>query len=263
MSWIKDLLPHSNSSGLHYLSEIRENPFESQYIKVRKDEGRIYSNEIVRTLPLFPLSSPLHKEWRIRAFSANQLIKHLSQRLTNSSTLLELGCGNGWLSNHLQAHLNCSVLGVDMNKKELEQATSVFGREQLQFAYLNIFEPTIAVKSIDVIVVAAAIQYFSDFNQLINRLIALLKPNGEIHIIDSPFYTSAESVINAQTRTANYYTKNGVPALTEFYHHHRWKELEKYKYTIHYAPTSFLNKIKRKLGSPNSPFPWISIHESL
>jgi len=102
------------------------------------------------------------------------------------------------------------------------------------------------------ILLNSTVQYFSDLNKLIRRLFEFLKEDGEIHIIDSPFYTESERV-NARKRTESYFEKLNVPEMIEYYHHHSYSELKTFKHKILYKP-SMLNFIKR-----DSPFPWIRL----
>ncbi|MEI9943399.1 MAG: hypothetical protein WDN26_04195 [Chitinophagaceae bacterium] len=48
-------------------------------------------------------------------------------------------------------------------------------------------------RQFDIIIFAAAIQYFPSLAGIINTALDLLKEDGEIHIIDSHFYHSDES----------------------------------------------------------------------
>jgi hypothetical protein len=105
-----------------------------------------------------------------------------------------------------------------------------------------------------VIVFAASMQYFESLHETINNTLKLLKPGGEIHIIDSPFYSPAE-LKAARLRTTHYYESVGFPEMVDCYFHHSYDELETYNYSIRYDPKAILNKFLRN----KNPFPWIRI----
>src|SRR4051812_13830112 len=86
--------------------------FTDLYLAVREKEGRVYSDEEVRNLPN---SSRHSDEWKIRKETAKKLRAYLKGK-----NILEVGCGNGWLANYLNA------TGIDINEFEVNQALRVF-----------------------------------------------------------------------------------------------------------------------------------------
>ena len=66
------------------------------------------------------------------------------------------------------------------------------------------FKVEILIASIDIIIINAAVQYFPDFKRLLEKLLTLIKENGEIHIIDSPFYSEMKWTM-PKRRTIDYY----------------------------------------------------------
>jgi len=64
--------------------------FESLYIRLRKKEGRIYTDEEVKVLPDIAITHPHYKEWQFRKQSAQRLIDHLTQK-KRSLEILEIG----------------------------------------------------------------------------------------------------------------------------------------------------------------------------
>ena len=227
--------------------------FENIYLKVRQLENRFYSDEEVALLP-FASKNNLHKrEWELRVKSLKRFKSYL-ETLKNKSEILDIGCGNGWFCGHLSKIFSCKFYCVDVNLTELKQAVRVFKNQNITFYFADINENIFQEKYFDFILLNSTVQYFSDLNKLIRRLFEFLKEDGEIHIIDSPFYTESER-INARKRTESYFEKLNVPEMIEYYHHHSYSELKTFKHKILYKPKkSILNFIKR-----NSPFPWIRL----
>ena len=231
---------------------------ESAYVSLRDREGRLYSDNIVAVLPEYSSSDFLNKEWAIRKESMSRLLTYLKQDVSKQE-IMELGCGNGWLSNAMAQLTHLNVSGVDVNREELRQATRVFTKGNLSFAYGDVFSLHFPTKKYHKIIIAAAVQYFSDFSLLISRLMDLLHPMGEIHIIDSPFYEESDSAL-AKDRSEQYYKKMNAEAMIPFYHHHEWEVLKPYCYRI--VKTSFLKKIQQKASGTANPFPWIVIEKN-
>ena len=82
------------------------------YLRVREREGRLYTDDIASHLPDFPSDHPLKSEWLARASSARRLLKYL-RRLPRSLDVLDVGCGNGWLSHLVAGVEGTRVWGLD------------------------------------------------------------------------------------------------------------------------------------------------------
>jgi ubiquinone/menaquinone biosynthesis C-methylase UbiE len=242
--------------AVYILSEINDE-FETIYLKVREKEKRIYSDEELINLPFASKTNPHKKEWDLRTKSFLRFKDYLVSKKENIN-ILDLGCGNGWFSGQLSKTFNHNFFCADINFTELKQGRKVFNSEQIKFVYADIFKVEIFIASIDIIIINAAVQYFPDFKRLLEKLLTLIKENGEIHIIDSPFYSEIE-VDNARKRTVDYYSTIGFQEMAEHYHHHKWVELSDYNYKILYDPSSFMNRFYRFLSIKDSPFHWIKI----
>src|SRR4030095_8712292 len=75
------------------------NGFTGEYLALRAKERRIYTDEELMALPSISNNHPHAKEWAVRASSARELLGYL--RLKGAKQILEVGCGNGWLSDML------------------------------------------------------------------------------------------------------------------------------------------------------------------
>lgn len=227
------------------------------YLCVREREGRLYPDDVVSRLPEFRGDTQLTAEWRIRANSISQLTQYLARR-ERPLTILELGCGNGWLSSQLSRIPETRVWGLDRFSSELIQARRVFRHPNMAFLTADIFTPPFSSKTFDVVVLASVIQYFPDLAQLIKSLQQLIDHEGEIHIIDSPIYRQ-EEIPHARERTEAYYTGLGFPEMAGYYYHHSVTILDEFPTSWLYHPGSIPARLKRLVGKDASPFPWVVI----
>jgi 2-polyprenyl-3-methyl-5-hydroxy-6-metoxy-1,4-benzoquinol methylase len=114
--------------------------FEKNYIELRKKEKRVYSDDVVRNLPDYDEHSQ-KKEWMIRKITMTKLISYFSEK-DNKNLILELGCGNGWLSHQLAISLKADIVGLDINEVELLQGARLFGGcRNLSFHHEILFDP--------------------------------------------------------------------------------------------------------------------------
>jgi len=229
------------------------------YDQVRELEGRRYPDAVVARLPDVPREDPFHAEWRCRADSAQRLIRHLA-RSPLPPEIVEVGCGNGWLSARIARSVRARVVGIDVNVREIEQARRVFGSvPDLNFLVADAQLASSPLPRPTTIVLASVIQYVADPPALLHRLLGWLPPGGELHLLDTPLYRPGEAPA-ARGRTEAYYARLGVPAMAAAYHHHEIGILDGFAAEILRDPDALGSRIEARLpGHRPSPFPWIRI----
>src|SRR4030095_5728822 len=228
--------------------------FETLYIELREKEGRVYSDEQVALLPNIPDTHAHYTEWMIRKDSSQKLLRWLKKK-KKPIDILEIGCGNGWLAHQLATIPSSMVIGTDINFFEIQQAARVFQNiPNLHFIYTSGKPEVFKEKRFDIVIFAAAIQYFESFHDTIQTTMTCLRDDGEIHILDSPFYSGME-LLAAKQRTRDYYELNGFPGMADYYFHHRFDDLKNLNYRILYQP----GKLMTRLTGNKNPFPWIVI----
>ncbi|HUR10286.1 MAG TPA: class I SAM-dependent methyltransferase [Flavitalea sp.] len=227
--------------------------FGNLYSKTRQLENRMYSDIEVKELPDISPDHPHAAEWFTRKKSFQKLAQKLRQ-LPSPVNILEIGCGNGWLSHRLSSIPAANVTGIDVNTAELEQAKRLFENEHCRFIACDAHKLSMSL-TFDVIIFAASIQYFSTLTEILDACLAITNPGGTIHIIDSFFYRP-EEVMAAKLRTIKYYHSLGMPAMAEHYFHHTYDELKSYN-PVFLPRDNFVSGIFNR-----SLFPWIMIKKA-
>ena len=234
-------------------------PFQENYISIRKAENRIHTIDFIKTLPEVHKGTPHYHEWRIRRRSSHHLLHYLNTS-KNVGTILEIGCGNGWLTKLIATSTNHNVVGLDVNLFELIQASEAFGDSpRTHFVFGNIFDDIFRRNSFDAVILAASIQYFSNLQQLFSHIFPLLKNDGAVHILDSPFYAE-DQLSEARKRSSQYFAKLGHAEMEKYYFHHSIDKLREFNTETLYDPGTVKNRILRKWFMKDlSPFPWIIV----
>lgn len=228
---------------------ITNEEFEQLYIQLREKEGRVYPDDEVAKLPEIKNTHPYYKEWEIRKRSAKKIITYLKHK-GDELDILEVGCGNGWLSAQLAAITKGKVIGIDVNAAELQQAQRVFHKiPNLTYVQCSLDSDFLQDKKFDIILFAASIQYFPSLKKTISVAATHMTLQGEIHIIDSHFYNQNE-IAAAKQRTEDYFTALGFEDMAPFYFHHSLDDLKKFNYNIFYNPSAWFNS----LGRNKNPF---------
>jgi SAM-dependent methyltransferase len=232
--------------------------FEALYIAVRKKEGRLYTIDQIRKLPFADKADPLSGEWEMRADTAKRFVKYLHEE-KRFLTILEIGCGNGWFSNYIVKNTkDIHVTGQDINQLELKLAGVAFRDPRLTWNGDDLFS---IQHKFDLAVLNSSVHYFPDLKKVTDHLCSLLTENGEIHILDSPFYQNAADKKAAHERTKAYYGKLGHPELAEFYSPHLFSDLDPFHYQLMYDPKSSSKLLQKLSRKKRSPFPWICIRK--
>ena len=230
--------------------------FEKLYLMVRQKEQRVYSNAELMNLPEIAASHKHYYEWSVRKESCKNLTTYLKKK-NQFLKILEIGCGNGWLSHKLAEILRTEVIGLDINLTELQQAANVFTNNNLQFVYGDIRENILQNGKFDIIIFAGTIPYFSSLTEIIHSTLERLTAGGEIHIMDSFFYNT-ENVETAKQNCREYYRKMGFPEMANYYFHHLLSDIQQFNCTGLQARNSFF----KKLISKRSVFPWLCIRHA-
>jgi ubiquinone/menaquinone biosynthesis C-methylase UbiE len=177
----KFLLPERES---HYAQFIKD------YERIRHLEGRSSSDSsYYRALPFEDLSKKFSSDWKIRAVSFHEL----QNLLAANETVLDVGAGNGWLSNRL-ALSGHTVYAMDLliNEKDglgaWSNYESQFTKMQSEFVHLPI--PNEFITSV---IFNASFHYAESYEETLAEALRVLSSNGKIIIIDSPVYYNAKS----------------------------------------------------------------------
>ena len=184
--------------------------FISDYETVRRSEGRFSADAAYyRALPFADLSGRFSADWKIRAAS----FRLLEKILPPSSSVLDLGAGNGWLSNRL-SHAGHEVCAVDLlvNAEDglgaYRNYLSNFTALQAEFSCLPFPNA-----SADVVVFNASLHYAEDVEQVLAESLRVLRGTGMLIVMDSPVYHDAESGRQMLAeRKAQFLARYGFPS---------------------------------------------------
>lgn len=239
--------------------------FDGLYYDFRKHEGRVYSDDELAKLPLY--SGPnkkLTKEWKYRKHASDMLLEYLrTEKSDKKLNILDLGCGVGWMSDKLSDLPESSVYAIDIVQEELVQAARVFEKPNLQFVYGNFYRDIIPANSVNIIVLSGCIEFFPNLKTLFNNAMKVLKPGGEIHILNSPIYKK-EVVEREEQKMYDFFEKSGFALMKRHYFHHTFETLSAYEPEVMYDPDKFGKKLSRSiLGSAETPYYWYRIRKPI
>jgi carbamoyltransferase len=113
-----------------------------------------------------------------------QYAELLNRAIPANSSVLEVGCGTGQLSNFLG--ISCRrVVGTDLCLNSLrlgERFRAEHGLERVAFAQMNLFRPAFRPGSFDVLLCNGVLHHTSDPRGGFRRLVPLVRPGGYVVI---------------------------------------------------------------------------------
>lgn len=173
--------------------------FILDYETVRRSEKRGAPEDVslYRRLPYH--STP---DWKIRARSFDTFVQHVLEPFEQTKRglksalglqVVDLGAGNGWLSNRLSA-CGHDVTAIDLTVNNFDGLgcfayyETSFTPAQAEFDYLPF-----ADNEVDMVIFNASLHYSTNYETTLRESLRVLKPDGKLVILDSPVYHDPSS----------------------------------------------------------------------
>lgn len=175
-------------------------PFIAVYETVRRAEGWEHADPAYyQALPFTYGRQRFQEVWRIRVGSYRKLmaavVNPLAARLGRTLQVLDLGAGTGWLSYRLaQAGHESAAVDVVTNDWDGLGAWKKFAPHPLFVPVQAAFDHApFPDGEADLVIYNGAIHYARDYSTTLREALRLLRPDGQVVIMDSPFYRSDRS----------------------------------------------------------------------
>ena len=183
------LLPENQA---HYTRFIEE------YETMRRAEGRGSTDaEYYRALPYEDLSGNFSKDWTRRARSfdllVNKLLVPIQANLERSLRVLDLGAGNGWLSNRM-AEAEDRVVAVDLLVNE-QDGLGAWKFYENQFTPIQAEYNRIPIMDgfADITIFNDSFHYSENYEETLKEAFRTTDADGVVVIMDTPIYERQES----------------------------------------------------------------------
>ncbi|MDT3695754.1 MAG: class I SAM-dependent methyltransferase [Ignavibacterium sp.] len=253
---LDDLKKKKNSNGIIQLPDV-DPSLEKVFSVYLKKDKRIYNDDEVKLLPYASQRNPHKSEWEIRTTSFLRLRDYLSKK-SKRLNILDVGCGNGWLIGQLAKEFDHEYFGIDIVITELEKAARLFNRENVHFIHGDILTSSLPTDTFNLIILNSSLPYFKKLDRLLKELFLISKTYGEVHIIDTPFFSSNELMIN-KNKSLKHFTSIGVPEMASYYFHHSMDEFRYFRYELLFNPNTIKNRLTNYFFGKDSSFSWILV----
>ncbi len=223
----------------------------------------LFSDSALSALPRTAPDHPRVSRWRERARATDRLTEYLARQ--NRLVILDVGCGTGWLSHRLAvlratAELRTTrVWGIDVNERDLRQAARVFvDRPSTKYLLADVLTAALPTGQFTTIVMADTLQYLADPPTALARCLSLLRPGGEIHVLDGPIW-GASAVAAARQRMARQLAASGLEWTLEDLSWPTWQMLRPFRPEVLHDPSSTSQRLERLWRPEQAPRPWLVI----
>lgn len=116
-------------------------------------------------------------------------IKFICQHLTKEPEVLDIGCGTGNLTLKF-LHLGCQVVGMDISQNILDVLDSKVpdvSRNRIQLVNMELHQFVNESRDkYDVVALCSVLHHIPDYDNFIDMIYPLVKPNGYIYITREP-----------------------------------------------------------------------------
>lgn len=172
--------------------------FMREYQIVRQTEQRgSPAAAYYRALPFRDLSGQFTADWQIRARTFHtferDLLQPLERKMKRPLWVIDLGAGNGWLSYRL-AQRGHTIAAVDLLINSFDGLgthqyyDAAFTPIQADFDHLPF-----TGNQVDLVLFNASLHYATRYEATLSEALRVLRPAGQLVILDSPIYRSADS----------------------------------------------------------------------
>lgn len=178
--------------------------FRQEYGEIRAREGRGTNDDAYYlALPFEDRTGRNAWQWSIRARSfrylESQILLQIERRVSRGLNVLDIGAGNGWLSYRLSLRGHCCAAvdlldnswdGLGATSHYLPKLPKPFTVVQAEMDHLPF-----ADAQFDVAIFNASFHYSTDYEATLRETLRCLRPDGDVLILDTPFYEKNESGI--------------------------------------------------------------------
>jgi ubiquinone/menaquinone biosynthesis C-methylase UbiE len=125
-------------------------------------------------------------------FQLNKLLEVL--KLKMNERVLDLGCGNGFITEYLQKESGAYFQGVDISEEAIRQAQARATTKRLAFSVGNMNHLNFKPHIFDCVVAIDTLYYVDDLEETLKQMLAIIKPEGRMGIFFTQWIDDAADI---------------------------------------------------------------------
>ena len=142
-------------------------------------------------------------------------------RLLVPETILDVGCGTGYITNIMANELKSTIIGCDVNTNRISFANANFGQEVV---LADVKRLPFKDSSFDIVVASEIIEHIPRVDEVLLEIRRVAKKNAIITVPNEPYFRIANFLRGKNVRRfgnppdhVNHYTKRSIKRLLEEY----------------------------------------------
>jgi ubiquinone/menaquinone biosynthesis C-methylase UbiE len=186
--------------------------FLRQYAVIRHAEGRgSHDPEYYRALPWRDLSGHNADQWKLRSRSYRHferaVLRNLERTAGRPLRILDLGAGNGWMSNRLRQRGH-SPVAIDIFTDPLDGLGALRHYEARPDAVAAEFDVLpFRDESIDLAIFNSSLHYSADYRRTLHEVRRCLRSEGCFIVLDSPVYEQSKHGEQMRAERQEYFSR--------------------------------------------------------
>lgn len=150
------------------------------------------------------------------AIKVEKLLCHI--KMDSATTVLDLGCGGGYVARELFSKTNAQIYGIDNSEKAINLAVELSKGTNIKFEKANVTKLPVPDDFADVVLCIGVIEHVRDYEKCLEEIKRVLKRNGCIYVVSSnrDSFIYEQRIIRERLGLWNYgYQKNWTEAELE------------------------------------------------
>ena len=113
-----------------------------------------------------------------------------ASKLDSGCKVLELGCGNGFITEYISDKTQCNITGIDFATKAIEHANdrTRYKRERIIFEATSMDNLSYEENSFDAVISIDTLYFVKDMESTLKCISKILKPEGKAYVFYHELY---------------------------------------------------------------------------
>lgn len=112
-----------------------------------------------------------------------KLLDHIE--INAVTTVLDLGCGGGYVARELFSKTNAQIYGIDSSEKAISLAIELSKGTTIKFEKADVTKLPVPDSFADVVLCIGVIEHVHDYEKCLDEIKRVLKTNGFIYVVSS------------------------------------------------------------------------------